>query len=278
MNHQLCVLLYSKYSSLSKQLLGALETSPIDLTAAVGLKSVCIDNEDIREQICRFNKVEVTSVPCVLIIYGSGGVEKYEGNKAFQWIDEIVQKHAPKPIPRPTPQPTPQPLISYSEPPKRRRKARRPPKYTEDSSSDEFDEESEEEYIPPKRTKKSKRTARKPKRTRKKKVAAQRSSPEHAVESGATSIGSLLSSSDEEIHENFKRPPVSIRTGASSYDLTSEFGEQQEPNRDMSSRMRSSTAATKKSGDLMSAALAMQKDRESMASQRPVGGPPSQRP
>jgi len=92
---RLCVLLYSKYSPMSNKLMNALKSCPIDLNISVGLNIVCIDNEGIRSQILKANKIEISTVPCVLIVYRTGGVEKYEGENAFQWINETVSKFMP---------------------------------------------------------------------------------------------------------------------------------------------------------------------------------------
>lgn len=95
MDHHLCVLLYSKYSPMSNKMLEALESCPVNLENVIGLRPVCIDNEEVREQILKANKIEVSSVPCVLIVYRNGGVEKYEGGSCLQWIDNTVNKYKP---------------------------------------------------------------------------------------------------------------------------------------------------------------------------------------
>jgi len=141
---RLCVLLYSKYSPMSTKLLSALSSCPVDLTNVVGLTSVCIDNEQVRKRILKNGKIEVGSVPCVLIVYRSGGVEKYEGSGAFQWIEEAVSQFAPPPQPQPQPQPPPPPQHQHQhQEPKRVIKPKpRPVEYEEE------DEEEYEEYIP----------------------------------------------------------------------------------------------------------------------------------
>lgn len=265
MEHQLCVLLYSKYSPLSKQLMSALESSPVNLTTTVGLQTVCIDNEEIREQIYKSNKVDISTVPCVMIIYGSGGVEKYEGDRAFQWIEETVRKHMPSPpvqMPMPQPQLKPQPQATP-----RRKKPRR--KEPEPYYENEF-ESSEDEFAPPPKPRRRRPSAEKTKK---------KSSPKKHPPMASTSIEDLDSEEEHPVNHLPPRPPASIRTGPSGYDLTSEFGEMQEPNRDMSGRMRASTEpATGQGNDLMAAAMAMQKERDSDTT-RPIGGPPpNQRP
>jgi hypothetical protein len=81
---------------MSNNLLNALKSCPIDLSISVGLTTVCIDNEGIRSQILTDKKIEIVNVPCVLIVYRTGQVEKYEGSNAFQWIDETVSKFIPR--------------------------------------------------------------------------------------------------------------------------------------------------------------------------------------
>ena len=109
MQHQLCVLLYSKYSPQSQKLVTALQQSPVDIGAIMGLTLVCIDNEDVRTKIQKATSVDVNSVPTVLLVYQDGGVEKYEGERAFLWSQQIIQQFSPPPPPPPTPTPTPPP-------------------------------------------------------------------------------------------------------------------------------------------------------------------------
>ena len=74
---------------------------------------------------------------------------------------------------------------------------------------------------------------------------------------------------DNDIHENKYRPPVGVRTGPNSYDLT-EFPEFQETNRNVSRHMKNSTSpATGKGNNLMAAAMAMQKERDKVESNKP---------
>jgi len=75
----------------------------------MGLTLVCIDNEDIRAKVQKATSVEVTSVPTILLVYQDGGVEKYEGNRAFLWAQQTIQQLAPPPPPPPPPSSTPPP-------------------------------------------------------------------------------------------------------------------------------------------------------------------------
>lgn len=272
MDHQLCVLLHSKYSPSSTQLMNALESSPVNLTATVGLQLVCIDNEEIRAQIYKSNKVDISTVPCVMIIYGNGGVEKYEGVSAFQWIEETVRKHMPAPPPQVQMPPQPPPQVRHQSPPQEPPRRRRRPRREEPEPYDEEYESSENDYRPP---------SPKPRRPRHRAEKSSKPLPPKPKPVASTSIEDLDSESDETPIPNIPpRPPASIRTGPSGYDLTSEFGEPQETNRDMSSRMKQSTEpATGQGNNLMATAMAMQKERESGTTHKPVGGPPpNQRP
>jgi predicted metal-dependent peptidase len=91
----ICIL-YSKYSSFSKNFINIIETSSIDLASMFNIKLVCVDNENIRNTILKCKKIDIKSVPCVLIIYEDGVVEKYEDTYAFNWIDEIIKKYSPQ--------------------------------------------------------------------------------------------------------------------------------------------------------------------------------------
>jgi len=286
MEHHLCVLLYSKYSPMSKQLMTALEASPVNLTATVGLKPVCIDNEEVRERILKANKIDVSSVPCVLIVYRTGGVEKYEGQGAFQWIEETVRKYIPPSPPDLSAQPRSSRSSRSSSRSSRSSRRSRPEPEPEPEYEEEY-ESGEEDYIPPKSRKRRYPPPQKPKPTRRR--SPRKSSPRVS----ATALEDLDDPTDDEKEpghyqeesshdqEELSRPPVAVRTGPGGYDMTSEFGEPQEQNRNMSRHTRESTKPVVGQGnDLMSAAMAMQKERESTDSKAPrsVGDPPNQRP
>ena len=217
---RLCVLLYSKYSPMSSKLMSALSTCPVDLSATVGIRPVCIDNEDIRRQILKDKKIEINSVPCLLIAYNTGNVEKYEGSNAFQWIEETVSKYMPQPQPQPQPQ-QPQPQQPQPQQPQPQQQIYH----------------AENQKV-------------------KKKVVKKETTMED--------LG--IDSETEEI----VRQPVGVRNGPGSYDMSIEFGEQQEQNRSISKQLKSSTqAGTGKTKDLMATAMAMQKERDSGESNKP---------
>jgi hypothetical protein len=206
---RLCVLLYSKYSPMSSKLMSALSSCPIDLSTTVGIRPVCIDNEDIRRQILKDKKIEINSVPCVLIAYNTGSVEKYEGSNAFQWIEETVSKYMPKPTPQP--KMNEEPVVEYQE------------------------------------------------QKIKKKIVKKE-----------TTVEDLGIHSENIESEEIVRQPVGIRSGPGTYDMSIEFGEEQDQNRNISKQLKASTqSASGKGKDLMATAMAMQKERDSGESNKP---------
>lgn len=278
----------------------ALEASPVNLTATVGLKPVCIDNEEVRERILKASKIDVSSVPCVLIVYRTGGVEKYEGQGAFQWIEETVRKYIPPSPPDLSVQSTSNRSSRNSRNSRngrngrsrsrsrnsRSRRSRPEPEYEEEYDS------SEEDYIPPKSHKRRYPPPQK--------LKLRRSPRKSSSQVSATALEDLDDPTDDQKdsghyqeesghyqeessydQEDLSRPLVAVRTGPGGYDMTSDFGEPQEQNRNMSRHTRESTKpVVGQSNDLMSAAMAMQKERESTDSKAPrsVGDPPTQRP
>ena len=93
-----CVLLYSKYSATSKKLMEFMKTSGVDFTQIIGLQHLCVDNEQVRKKIIKNTQISVLSVPCILLIYQDGGIEKYEGISVFNWCEEIIKHFFPPQI------------------------------------------------------------------------------------------------------------------------------------------------------------------------------------
>ena len=137
---------------MSNKMMDALNSCPVDLKMLVGLSPVCIDNELIRKQILKPNKIEILTVPCILIVYNTGSVEKYEGGSAFEWIEETVSKYMPQPLPQPLPQ---QQAVRIKSPKLQPRKKVQPRQKVEEKEEVEEEvEEVENEYIeelPPKK-------------------------------------------------------------------------------------------------------------------------------
>lgn len=107
MEPQYSVLVYSKYSKNSKRLIDTIEKSGVDFGAVLKLQSLCIDNEKARKQIEQAADIQLAIVPCILMIFPAGGVEKYDGASAFELIGSIINKYAPPPPPAPVLPPPP---------------------------------------------------------------------------------------------------------------------------------------------------------------------------
>jgi len=93
------ILLFSKYSIQSKKLLDVMSQSKINFKDVINLTPVCIDSKSIRDKI-KDNKLNIRYVPCILTVYSHGVVEKYDGENAFNWVNDIIASlAAPQPPP-----------------------------------------------------------------------------------------------------------------------------------------------------------------------------------
>lgn len=84
-NPHTIICLHSKYSSNCKRFFEICSQNDVNYVVPV-----CIDNKEIRERITE-SKIQIQLVPCLLFIYSGGNIEKYEGDGAFRWIEEIVK-------------------------------------------------------------------------------------------------------------------------------------------------------------------------------------------
>ena len=100
MSIKFSILLYSKYSL---QLIELIKNSNIDFVNNFNFKLLCVDSEKIRKRITQKNDFDIKVVPCILIAYNDGRLEKYEDLKAFEWVEQIILQFYP-PMPPPPPQ------------------------------------------------------------------------------------------------------------------------------------------------------------------------------
>jgi hypothetical protein len=240
----LYVLLYSKYSTVSNELLNTLETSPVNLTSVIGLQYVCVDNKEIRQQIEESADITVSTVPCILIMYSNKTVEQYEGAQLAAWVEQTVENYRP-PVDRAEPRgqevqslgDTPAPVdLGHEDASEAQEEVSRKPrkKHRREQPDSSSSEDDEDEY------------ERKQRKKRKKK----RKDREQIKPDEMTGKPNDV---------NIERPLASIRTGPSAYELTSDFGAIQDQD------AQTAPKATK-GHDLMSVAMAMQKERESTES------------
>ena len=84
--------LYSKFSQNSKNFTQLLERIPDDFKNNIKFNSLCVDNENIRKTVLNSKQFDIKNVPCVLVTYNDGRVEKFEGSDAFKWADDVIVK------------------------------------------------------------------------------------------------------------------------------------------------------------------------------------------
>ena len=92
MNTPYSVLFYSKYSGQCTNLLNKIENSDISIFNMFDIKKFCIDNKKVRSRIKNNNKLQITKVPVIITVRQDDIVEKYEGNQAFQWVDDLISR------------------------------------------------------------------------------------------------------------------------------------------------------------------------------------------
>ena len=102
MDIKFSILLYSKYSSNSTKIIEIINQYTAVFTNNFNFKLICIDNEKIRSQVLNSKNIKISKVPCILILYNDGGLEKYEGEDAFNWVESIINKLSPvQPVQQP---------------------------------------------------------------------------------------------------------------------------------------------------------------------------------
>lgn len=262
MEHQLSVLLYSKYSTYSKKLMDMIKSSGVDFTGQFKLQPLCIDNEEIRKRISQNKQIQVTTVPCILIIYPDGGIEKYDDVYAFQWVESVIHKFALPPPPQPT-----------EEEQWRRQQAEEQRRITEQKHAKELEREQIKEENRRKYEERHEEPKQSPKRSRRRRIKKQRSPSRSPVKSQVTAIEDLPSDeNDDTVSDRYRsRKPIGrIRTNEGNYEENDDLfpGTPPDVRRARRSDVRGvghtgdNSAKTKKSMDLMAKAKEMAKSRE----------------
>ena len=88
MEPTLSVLLYSKYSMHSNRLMNTIKNSNVDFINRFSIQPFCVDNQNVRQRILQNKDIEINTVPCLLLTYPDGGVEKYDGQNLLNWVNE----------------------------------------------------------------------------------------------------------------------------------------------------------------------------------------------
>jgi hypothetical protein len=253
---QYSILLYSQYSPNSQKLIELVKHS---IPSEFGLTEICIDNDKIRKQIYKSKKIEVKIVPCILVIFSDGVVEKYDGSNAFRWVEEIASKLTPPPPP-----------VTVSQQPQQFHVSTEPVTNLIDD---------EDDFIPqppsPKRKQKLRQTAvqnRQLSETNGRSNTRSKINPALSRQSAtlpiaSTSVDEIETDEDDHIDDYSIRKPIKVmRSDAGNYDLEVDFGgnEPESPKREIKRGIKTngSQLGQKSQSDLITQAQKMQKLRE----------------
>ena len=275
MEPQLSVLLYSKYSPVSKKLMGVIQSSQVDFSQLFSLQTLCVDNEKIRNRIQKNKELDITSVPCILLIYPDGGIEKYDQGHAFEWVEQMIRKFVPPPTPRPTPQ------KKTDEQRWREQKAMEQRALEEEKANIKSERERLREEQRQKYEKhmyhKSPNNHRRRRRIRRKPSSDEE---EEEDDGGRTRIEDLDSDGQNDRHRH-RKPVGSIREDSGNYSRDDNLfpGSPTDMRRAKRSAVRglNKTASEQKSIDLMTKAKELAKGREESDPRPPPGHPQGNR-
>ena len=113
------IVLYSKYSQKCKEFISVYEKSPVQF-----IKPVCVDNKDVRLELLKSPRLNVKTVPCVLLCYPNNTYEKFEGPEICTWLIQQITENSPtveQSVPETSPlhdiQQAPQPTAETYVPP-----------------------------------------------------------------------------------------------------------------------------------------------------------------
>ena len=111
------IILYSRFSPACTQFLQLLDQIPLEGRTIFKFQPLCIDSTKVRNIIQKSN---IKSVPFVSIIYTNGQRETFEGDLAFVWVTDVINRLRSKPAlttpieEEPKAQPQQQPEIDTS--------------------------------------------------------------------------------------------------------------------------------------------------------------------
>lgn len=112
MDTTLWIIVYSKFSNHSEELIRIIESSNLN----INFNMLNIDNKEIRKKLVKNNTFKITYVPCIIRIDPQGVASQYEANKAFDLIYKFIERSQPPPQPQPQAPPQPKPQSSNTVP------------------------------------------------------------------------------------------------------------------------------------------------------------------
>jgi hypothetical protein len=86
MDRKLCVLIYSKQSIASKNIVEFIQKLPYDFVKVTGMTLLCIDSKEVRDVM---QKKSITTVPCLIVQYFDGTNQLFENDQIYAWINAI---------------------------------------------------------------------------------------------------------------------------------------------------------------------------------------------
>lgn len=223
------IILYSKYSNNCKKLMDIVRNTIINFENTE-LSNICIDNKDIRKKILKSKTLLVKAVPCILILYPDGGVEKYEGGTAFRWVEEIINKKKQQ-------EKTESATIISNLPGDKK------PVKNNDDVKIQINE--------------------KKKSNKKVTMIDELPSEDEDIEENIFENHENPVEDDDEQFSQLKPPPSGIRSGVGNYEIN-EFGEFEEQSREVKRGIKTESGSSTgvKNSSLLATAMAMQKNRE----------------
>lgn len=227
------LLFHSKYSKHSENLTSLL--SKYDLLDSLGVKKVCIDNDKIRKQIIDNNNIDLKFIPCVILLHPDGRIDKYEGGDAFAWANDLIVRQVEIIKQQQATQQATQEIRQLTQ------ETRQTPPLQE--STQNFHELQQQQQ---------------------QQQHQQHLEPQQQP-TNSTSLAEVGDDTDE-VH-----PPktISVRSGPGSFELSNDFGSREDDTRIVKKGIKpvSELNGTKDRNDVMAAALAMQKMRETQETQ-----------
>ena len=224
---------------------------------------------------------DVSTVPCILIIFPDGGVEKYEGPHAFRWVEEMASRFAPPPPPvqrRPPPSPQEEeyrPPQELSQEDYEDRLRHPPQEYQKDP------EPVQREAPPVQREERSRRKSRS--RRPRMRPIAETEQESNKPASTVTSIDDIPMEEEDELADRHRsgRPIARIRKDSGNYeDGEDVFGEPPSEVRSAptSALRKIQTTRANDPTSLMARADALRKGRDQINQTKPVGPQIQNRP
>lgn len=88
MNREICVLIYSQYSSASEQLIAHISNLSYDFAAVTGIVLLQADCQSIRDDLMKSN---IDTVPCIYVKYFDGTHQIYKDAQVYDFIAAVTQ-------------------------------------------------------------------------------------------------------------------------------------------------------------------------------------------